>query len=245
MVNSADALWLSVNPSLSQFDQRLCRQLNRQVQVECWSYHQTADEPCCLQVALGLLWEHMDQQPPLHLIGHGLSGVLGLLYSRLRPERVASLTLLSVAADPAVDWPAHYYVLRQFLPCDREAILIQMGRLLFGYQGQAQAAAQAAQLARVLDTELASHSLAQRSCFIQGGITPPLLACFGEQDAVVDLKSQEQWRPWLKPSDRLWRCPKGRHFFHHEQPQLVGQQILDFWQHTAGLKSLPLIELRP
>jgi pimeloyl-ACP methyl ester carboxylesterase len=246
MHTSSNALWLCLNPSLRPFDQRLCCQLNRQTEVQCWEYHQTPDEPCCIETALGLLHQYLrSQSEPMHLLGHGLSGALGLLYARLHPDRVASLTLLSVGANPAVGWHAHYYALRQLLPCDRNAILLQMARMLFGPQGPRKTQAQAKQLAQVLDTELTPHAIGRHDQFSPGGITPPLLVCRGNHDTVVDPNNQAQWQPWLKPGDRLWSCPEGRHFFHHDQPQRVSQTILDFWQSLSSQPSdSPLIQVQ-
>ncbi|NES87174.1 MAG: alpha/beta hydrolase, partial [Moorea sp. SIO2B7] len=213
MTNSPDALWLGINPSLKHFDQRLFRLLSRQVEIQYWSYHQTVDEPCCIQTALSLLDEYLQQPQPLHLIGHGLSGALGLVYTRLHPTRVRSLTLLSVGANPAVGWHAHYYALRKFLPCDRQMILMQMAKILFGCQNSAKIAGFAKLLKKVLDSELVPHSLAEHCNFAPGGIEVPLLVCNGADDGIVDLNAHSLWQTWLNPGDRLWTCPEGRHFF--------------------------------
>lgn len=247
MPSTPDALWLCLNPSLKPFDQRLCRQLKLQAEVNFWGYRQTPDEPCCIETALNLLHQCMRSQgQPVHLLGHGFSGALALLYTRLYPQWVTSLTLLSVGPSPAVGWQAHYYALRQLLPCERKAILIQMARMLFGPQTLGQTLAQAKLLAHVLDTELTPHSIGRHSDFSPGGITPPLLVCRGEHDTIVDPNTQTQWQAWLKPGDHLWNCPAGRHFFHHDHPQPVSQVILNFWQNLASpASSLPFIQLQP
>ncbi|NMF86287.1 alpha/beta hydrolase [Nodosilinea sp. P-1105] len=247
MANPPDTLWLCLNPSLRPFDQLLCRQLNRQTELRCWGYYQTPDEPCCIETALGLLHQYMRLQGrPMHLLGHGLSGALGLLYARLHPHWVTSLTLLSVGGNPAVGWHAHYYALRDLLPCDRKAILMQMARMLFGPQVLGQTLAQAKLLAQVLDTELTPHSIGHHNQFSPGGVIPPLLVCRGEHDTIVDPNAQAQWQPWLKPGDSLWSCPEGRHFFHYDHPQPVSQIILEFWQGVSSASSdRPLIELKP
>ena len=93
------ALWLGINPSLKHFDQRLCRLLSRQVELHYWCYSQSLDEPCSIQSALTLLDDYLQSQSqPIHLIGHGLSGAVGLLYARLYAHRVKSLTLLSLVS---------------------------------------------------------------------------------------------------------------------------------------------------
>lgn len=231
MVHTPEGLWLSVNPHLQSLNQYLCHQLNLQTEVQNWAYTHSEDQPCCIETALISLHEHIQQYAqPIHLLGHGLSGALGLLYARLYPSRVKSLTLLSVGANPAVSWHAHYYALRKFLPCSRETLLVQMALMLLGTQDIAKATSLAALLKHVLDTELTPHSLADYSGFSPGGIEPPLLVCRGSFDAIIDPQAHQQWRQWLKPSDRLWSCPEGRHFFHYEYPQYCSQVILGFWQ---------------
>lgn len=237
MVNTPDGLWLCVNPHLSSLDQRLCEQLNHQVTVESWMYQQSADTPCCMEAALASLHAHIQHySEPVHLLGHGLSGALGLLYARLFAGRICSLTLFSVGANPAVSWQAHYYALRKFLPCSRETILMQMARMLVGPQDVTKAVGFAALLKQVLDTELAPDSLADHSGFSPGGIEPPLLICHGSYDAIVDPKAHQDWRQWIKPGDRLWSCPQGRHFFHYDHPECCSRVILEFWQQTSSFR---------
>lgn len=244
MTDTPDGVWLCVNPNLRRFDQHLLQRLNQQADVRCWNYMQTADEPCCLETALALLHDYMAQQiRPIHLIGHSLSGALALLYTFRYPERVKSLTLLSVGTNPAISWHAHYYALRELLPCSRTIVLHQMARLLFGPQPPARLREIAKILEQVLDTELAPHSLATRSTLPPGGVAPPLLVCHGAHDVIVDPSTRVQWKQWLKPGDRLWHCVQGRHFFHHDHPQRTSQVILAFWQQVVYQSGLSLVEL--
>ncbi|MEM9447500.1 MAG: alpha/beta hydrolase [Cyanobacteria bacterium P01_E01_bin.6] len=238
MLNTSNGLWLCVNPYLNRFDQHLCAQLGQNANVWNWMYQQTSDEPCCIETALALLHDYLEQQTqPLHLIGHGLSGTLGLLYARKYPHHLKSLTLLSVGATPSINWQAHYYALRKLLPCDREIVLVQMVRTLFGPQQMSHAKCFAKLLERVLDTELTPHSLATYAGLAKGGITVSLLVCRGEYDTIIDPNAYQKWQQWLKPGDRLWTCPQGRHFFHHNEPQRCSQVILDFWQQIGTLKA--------
>jgi pimeloyl-ACP methyl ester carboxylesterase len=182
-------------------------------------------------MALRLLEAYLKNcdRPP-HLIGHGLSGWLGLQYARLHPEQVQSLTLLAVGVHPAVDWQAHYYAQRQFLPCSRSILLAQTVSNLFGKTAHPIVK----DLVQVLDQDLFSspspHSLLQRQSAFPGGIERPLLVCGSADDVVIDSSQLQGWQPWLKPSDRLWEAPTGRHFFHYYHPQAVSYQVLQFWQ---------------
>jgi pimeloyl-ACP methyl ester carboxylesterase len=242
MANTPHSLYLGLNPQLTRFDWPLFNQLNQQVEVQYWNYRQKADEPCCVETVLGLLHAHMKRlSQPVHLIGHSLSGAIALVYSRLYPNRVKSLTLLSVGANPATSWHAHYYSTRQFLACNRTMVLVQMARMLFGPQCHGKTMGLAKLLAQVLDTEFAPHSLVHHSGFSPGGVEVPLLVCNGSHDAVIDPKAHADWQPWLKPGDRLWSCPEGRHFFHHEHSGRSSQVILDFWQQVHPIAHLPLV----
>lgn len=240
-MSTFDALWLCVNPHFKQFDWSLCQQLQQHANVKFWSYHQTPDEPCSLQTALSLLEKYIQHQPyPIHLLGHGLSGTLGLMYARYNPQAIRSLTLLSVGSNPSIGWHAHYYKMRELLPCSREAILFQMAKMLFGPMDNDQTVKLASLLATILDTELAPHSLAHQNELPPGGVVSPLLVCHGEYDAIIDPHAHLQWQPYLKSSDRLWRCPQGRHFFHYDHPHRTSQIILGFWQQVSSIPSISL-----
>lgn len=248
MTQATTALWLTVSPHLKKIDQRLLSQLARYGAIRRWEYHQTSDEPCCLETPVNLLHDYIrrcdsDDNPntQLHLLGHGLSGVIGLIYARRFPHRVKSLTLLSVGPSPATNWHSQYYSLRQMLPCSRDIILAQTVRLLFGRQGQSTTRALMKVLERDLDTGLALHSLAGYTEIASGGITPSLFICLGGQDGVIDSLMQDRWQPFLKPGDRLWSCPQGNHFFHFDDPKQVASQIRDYWQSVA-LQPLNLIQ---
>lgn len=244
MKQEFDVLWLSVSPHLKCFDQRLLSQLVKAAPIRRWEYCQTLDEPCCIDAVVTALHEYVSARAELekssgqgdykvHLIGHGVSGVVGLLYARRYPQQVASLTLLSVGAMPAVNWQAHYYALRQLLPCSREIILAQMTRLLFGSQPIRFAKALMQLLARDLDSNLTLHSLAHHTKILPGGVTVPLLVCNGQEDSITYAQKQALWHDWMKPGDRLWSCPEGHHFFHFQHPAIVANRIADYWQQAS------------
>ncbi|MEL6385580.1 MAG: alpha/beta hydrolase [Cyanobacteria bacterium J06626_18] len=109
--------------------------------------------------------------------------------------------------------------------------------MLLGSQCVVKAVSLANLLKRVLDTELAPHSLAEHGGFSPGGVKSPLLVCHGDYDAIVDSRAHREWHQYLKPGDRLWSCPQGRHFFHYDYPGPCSQVILDFWKQTSSLPS--------
>ena len=234
MNNQPTALWLSVSPHLQRFDQRLQHLLAQTSTIQQWGYRQTADEPCCLDTALVLLHDYLKRQKrPMHLLGHGMSGVVGLLYAHRHPDRVASLTLLSVGANPAVSWHSHYYALRSLLPCNRRMVLMQIARLLFGPYSPAVLEVITTMLEQDLDQCLTLHSLANRTTLQTAQITPPLLVCQGMHDVILDPNTQLQWEQFLKPGDRLWQCPEGKHFFHYDYPRLVADTISAYWEEVV------------
>lgn len=239
-----DVLWLNTSPSLQVFDQRLIRYLSRKVLIAEWDYFQTQDEPCILDTAVTLLHDYLKSlNRPIHLIGHSTSGLVGLLYARRYPEKVKSLTLLSVGVYPTIDWQAHYYVQRHLLPCSRQIILAQMVRSLFGEQDRKTTQNLVRILEKDLDLSLSPHSLLKRQSMLPRGVNVPLMLCGCHNDVVVDPNLLEGWRPFLKPGDRIWECPQGGHFFHHFYPLNVAQKLLEFWQENHQF--LPEITHQP
>lgn len=233
------ALWLTVSPHLKKFDQRLLSNLSKRISIARWEYLQTVDEPCCLEVVIDLLHGYLQEvhgHEQVHLIGHGLSGIVGWLYAQRYPQHVRSLTLLSVGANPGVNWHAHYYALRQLLPCSRGIVLAQMVRMLFGVRSCDITRALVQVLAQDLDAGLALHSLVDCQAIQSAKIQPPLLVCQGDHDAVVS--SAVRWQPLLKSGDRVWTCPNGHHFFHFDHPRLAATTLLDYWQRVEQLENM-------
>jgi pimeloyl-ACP methyl ester carboxylesterase len=108
---SPNVIWLNTSPSLRWVDQPLLRHLVRCRPILRWEYTQSQDEASSLDTAVDLLHKYVLSRPAetedttrVHLAGHGISGVVGLLYARRFPKYVRSLTLLSVAAQPAATW---------------------------------------------------------------------------------------------------------------------------------------------
>ncbi len=238
MSRQPDILWLNTNPAFLRFDRLLIRYLAKQVRIGQWEYQQSPDEASSLDIALVLLHDYLKgQKEPIHLIGHGTGGLLGLLYGRKYPERVKSLTLLGVGVHPAVDWQAHYYILRQQLPCSRHQILAQMVQNLFGYQNYSITK----ELIKILEQDLLTspspHSLYQRVSMPLGGVEMPLMVCGSQDDVIVDPNAIEAWKACLKESDRIWFSTQGHHLFHYFNPQPVGRQIVRFWREQAAEKA--------
>ena len=134
VLNPPEVLWLNVSPRLKALSYPLLRCLDELRRVACWEYTQEQDEPNSLEVAVDMLHSYLQSLPhPVHLMGHSIAGVVGLLYARRYPENVKSLTLLSVGVQPAIDWQAHYYTRLKLLPCPRSFVLTQMLPLGFPF----------------------------------------------------------------------------------------------------------------
>lgn len=226
-----DLLWLNVSPSLQSLHQPLLRKLARSCTVAQWKYQQNPDEASCLEIPVTLLHDYLKtHHRPIHLAGHGLAGLVGWLYAKRHPERVKSLTLLAVGANPAVDWQAHYYAQRQLLRCSRSLLLAQMAYHLFGSDNRRQNKGLSQMLEWDLDNSPSPHSLMGHVSVSPDSIGVPLLICGSEDDVVIDPSHLRQWQKFMKSSDRLWVNSAGRHFFHYFYPTEVAQQMLDFWQ---------------
>lgn len=231
MPSQPDTIWINTNPKFKRFEQPVIRYLLQQKAIAHWEYNQHQDEPSCLETALVLLHDYLKLcSHTCHLVGHGTGGLLGLLYARKHPERVKSLTLLGVGVHPAVDWQAHYYALREILPCSREIILAQMVHKLFGHQNKYNLAGLIKILEEDIKTSPSPHSLYKRVSIAAGGVSMPMMVCGSRDDTIVDRNALAGWQNWFSPSDRLWECPQGNHFFHYFYPEKVSRQILKFWQ---------------
>lgn len=245
MTKNPNALLLNVSPGFRGLDRPLLKYLATQTSIARWDYCQTQDEPISLNVAQVLLHDYLKaREQPVHLIGHSTAGLVALLYARAYPERVRSLTLLSVGAQPAIDWQAHYYMHLKLLACSRDMILGQMAYTLFGYQPQAMMCGLVNLLKQDLAYSPSPHSLLNGYKMDAASVPVPLLVSRGEEDVIVDERAFLGWKPWLKPSDRLWQCPGGRYFFHYAHPELMGRQIVRFWRSLgSGLSSLDTLSL--
>ncbi len=230
MIISPDVLWLSTSLSFQRFNRPVMKALTQQMRVAEWEYYQSPDEGNSLDVAINLLHDYMQEvDRPLHLVGHSTSGLLGLLYACKYPERVRSLTLLAVGVNPSIDWQAHFYTVRQMLPCDRQKILIQMVHNLFGYCSRSRALSLIRYLEQDLSCSLSLHSLLKRTRIEPVMPNVPLLVCGSQDDVIVDPTQIQGWEQLLKRGDRLWLCPEGRHFFQYFQAEQTVNTLCAFW----------------
>jgi pimeloyl-ACP methyl ester carboxylesterase len=237
MSKGPNVIWLNASPSLRWVDQPLLRHLVRCRPISRWEYTQTLDEASSLYTAVDLLHEHILSRPietedttRVHLAGHGISGVVGLLYARRFPEYVRSLSLLSVSAQPAATWHTHYYVQRQLLPYSRDRLLAQTVSSLFGATPAHLIGAFVKALERDLEESPNGHSIFRLRNLTKGGIAAPLFVSGSYTDPVASPETLCEWQSYLKSSDAMWMYPTGRHFFHYFHPQAVGDRIQSFWQ---------------
>lgn len=245
----SNIVWISASSGVKAFDRPLLQYLAKERigspflgAIAQWQYEQSLDEASSLDAAVELLHHYLENQThPVHLVGHGTSGIVALLYTRRYPEQVKSLSLLSVAAQPALTWHTHYYVQRKLLACSREQVLAQMVKTLFGCDLPFHVQAFVALLDRDLDTSPSLHSLYELVQLPQGSVSVPLLVCAAKDDSVIDKRSHAQWSRMLKLGDRLWRCPRGKHFFHFFHPEQSGDELLQFWRSTTKIEQPLLI----
>jgi pimeloyl-ACP methyl ester carboxylesterase len=225
-------LWIGTNPSLQCFHRRILGVLHQEFPLKYWEYSQTPDEPGSLEVALTLLHDFVKTSSrPMHLIGHGLGGVLALSYARRYPGRVASVVLISVAVQPIITWQTYYYHQLAMICCRRSHVL----QLVAGWISGISCPRYVEHLADRLDRDLleapSSTSLLQQDIPLsQGGISQPLLVCGAVDDPVLMGSLFSDWSHYLKPGDQLWHQPEGGHFFHHQYANEVGLKVQDFWR---------------
>ncbi|MGI0494965.1 alpha/beta fold hydrolase [Alkalinema pantanalense CENA528] len=228
---NVEVLWVNVSPSLKRFDRPLIQQLMQHSTIAYWEYHTQYDEVSSIDTAIVLLHDYLkSRSQPIHLIGHGLGGVVALSYARQFPDRVRSLSLLAVAPQPAITWHSHYYVQRHLLPCSQAQVLAQVARNLFGPAAPYPITPLIQALAKDLDFAPSPHSLYKVTTLPEGAVEVPLLVCNSQTDSAVSHPLMQRWIKWFKPGDTFWTCPTGHHFFHYSEPELVSQQLQKFWK---------------
>jgi pimeloyl-ACP methyl ester carboxylesterase len=230
-INLPKVLWVSASPSLKYFHRRLLNSLSKVVELEFWEYHQTLDEGSSIDSGIDLLHEYLsNSDQPIHLIGHGIGGAIALGYVRIYPDQISSLTLLSVAVQPAINWHSYYYDRLRSLPSSRECILKLIASKLCPYTCPGHIHDLVDRLERDLVEAPSSHSLFQLDVLAEGGINLPLMVCGSQDDPVIGSSGLAGWNNYLKPADTTLTSPTGGHFFHHFHSEMVSDQIQYFWQ---------------
>lgn len=240
MFADQNLLWLNLGSHLRCLHRPLLRELSHRLTVSQWDYQQSLDEPACLEIPLVLLHDYLkNQNQPVHLAGHGLSGALAVRYAQRYPNHVRSLTLLGVSPSLEFCWQSHYYMNRRMLNCDRSFVFSAMVSHLFGETVRPYARELASRLRRELDETPSPHSLLGDRSMPLGNVPVPLLVCGSQDDIVISPENLLTWQHLMNPyrGDYLWQCPEGRHFFHYFNPKEVGQIMVKFWQ-----KQLPEVE---
>ena len=232
---SPQVVSICTSQALRRFDLPLLRSLSKQYAITQWEYCQDPDEPVDVNLAIASLHEYLQCcQGAVHLVGHGIAGLIGWLYTRQYPDHVRSLTLLSVGINLTTSWHSHYYKQRQLMSCSRETMLMRTAFYLFGYRDLEMLHWLADLLKQDLDSSLIPHSFSPAASHIMPTAIPvPILVCGAMDDYVIGdggTNSYQKWRSYLKDSDRLWLCEQGKHFFHYTQWQAVNKQIRCFWQ---------------
>jgi pimeloyl-ACP methyl ester carboxylesterase len=224
-------IWVSASPSLKCFHRRLLNNLSKVAEIEFWEYYQTLDEGSSIDGAVSLLREYLvSSDKPVHLIGHGIGGVIALCYARKYPAQVTSLTLLSVAVQPAIDWHSYYYDRLRSLPSSRECILKSIASNLFPSTCASHIHGLVERLDRDLVEAPSNHSLFRLDILAEGGVEMPLMICGSQDDPAIALPALYGWNSYLKSVDTIWRSTTGGHFFHHFYSDLTSYQIQQFWQ---------------
>ncbi len=231
MTDRSKFIWVSASPSLKYFHRRLLSNLSKVVKVEFWEYYQTLDEGSSIEGAVNLLQAYLsDLDAPVHLIGHGIGGAIALSYARSYPIKVASLTLLSVAVQPGINWHSYYYAQLQSLPLSRKCLLKSISGNLFPDTCARHVCDLVDRLERDLIEAPSNHSLFRLDILAEGGVEMPVMICGAQDDPVITSTDLSGWTNYLKPTDKIWQTPTGGHFFHHTHFELASDRIYRFWQ---------------
>jgi pimeloyl-ACP methyl ester carboxylesterase len=227
-------LWVSASPNLKYFDLPLLQTLSQSHAVARWEYQQHCDEASSLEEAVNLLVGYIKQcDRPMHLAGHGISGVIAMLAADRVPEWVKTLSLFGVAPQPALTWHAHYYLQRLTIPCSQSRVLAQLCKSLFGPQTQHSIPTLVKLLARDLSTSPSPHSLFHIAKMESVRPKVPLLIFNGALDFVISPDVAQLWQGLIKPNDRLITLPEGQHFFHYHFSEQIAKEMVQFWSQSS------------
>ena len=243
--SGAPVLWVSVSPSLKFFDLPLLQNLTKHrslakplgTGIARWEYAQSLDEASSLDGAVGMLMGYLERcDRPVHLAGHGLSGVVAMLASLQCPEKVLSLALLSTSVLPGLTWQAHYYLQRMTTPCSQARVLANCARSLWGLTSPYSIKSLVSLLEKDLLLSPSTHSLYQVAKLDPVMVSVPKWVGGGGQDFVISPLVFQLWRDQMGPGDRFCVVPEGSHFFHTVSPDWVATELRQFWmQHEDSV----------
>ncbi len=226
-----EAIWVSGSPSLKNFSTPLINKLAKYTKISVWEYIQSVDEPACIDTAVELLHSYLKtKDAPVNLIGHGIGGIIALMLARQYPAFVKSLTLLSVAAQPAKTWHVNYYQQRQIYTLSKAEALFNTLNNVFRNKYPCCLHNLIDNFDRDLDNLPLMHSFIKIQSLPSGGVLMPIMVCGGQIDMILDYSDFHEWKKYLHSDDILWKCPQGGHFFHYFYPEIVKEQILYFWR---------------
>ena len=222
-------VWVNVSPSLKSLDSPLLKLLSESLPVARWEYLQTWDEGSSLETAVELLASFLQKQSePVHLGGHGISGVVAMMTADRYPHLVKTLILLGTSPQPGMTWHAYYYHQRSTFPIAQSRILTQLAQSLFGPSVGCSIKTCVHLLGQDLTASPSPHSIFHISKIDSVDVKVPLLICAGGRDVIMAPPDQDKWRTKLKSKDRLCVVPNGYHFFHAAYPDRIASEILDF-----------------
>ncbi len=225
-----EVLWVSVSPSLKFFDLPLLQKLTKTRSIVRWEYTQSLDEASSLEVAIAMMVEYLQSvDRPVHLAGHGLSGVVAMMAAARCPKKVQSIALLSTSVLPGLTWQAHYYLQRLSTPCSQTRILANCARSLWGPTTPYSLKSLVSILEKDLLLSPSPHSLFQVAQLAPIELSMPKWICGGANDFVISPVVFQQWRDQLGPDDRFCEVPDGAHFFHTTAPDWVAAELVQFW----------------
>ena len=239
-------LWVSVSPSLKFFDVPLLRKLAKhRSMLMRWEYDQNLDEASSLEGATEMLVAYLEScDRPVHLAGHGLSGVVAMQAAVRCPEKVRSWAGLSVSVLPGLTWQAHYYLQRMMTPCSQARVLANCVQALWGNTSPYSIRSLVSVLEKDLLLSPSPHSLFQVAKLDPVMVSVPKWVGVGGQDFVISPVVAQLWRDQMGPGDRFCQVPEGSHFFHTASPDWVAGELMQFWmQHEEGQSETPSPEL--
>ena len=208
-------LWIDLQPSLYCLFKRTAQRLSENFEVKRWAFEHDLDESCDVDIIHSLLRKTIKSTSnSVHLVGHGLSGIVAHLYAQRYPKNISSVSLLSVDINSTNQWTSHYQSIRSQLPCSRFQILSHLSRLLVDSNKDHIQTIMARLLAKCLDNDFVHGSILKNHTINNlGKINTPILIINGEKDFVVDKQCYERWQHHLKPGDCYQQIMNGRHFF--------------------------------